>query len=65
MDKLITVQWQADGRFQPLLGQLIGSEVTWTSGLDSGSATVSDARVAEFDQHGQATFEIYLAVQPS
>lgn len=62
MDKHITLQWEADGRFQPFLGQLIGSTVTWTSGLDSGTATVSDCRVTEFAPNGQATFEIYLAV---
>lgn len=63
VDKLITVQWEADGRFQAVLGQLIGSTVNWSSGLDSGTATVSDCRVAAFDQTGKATFEIYLAVQ--
>ena len=63
MDKLVTVQWEADGRFQPFLGQLIGSKVSWSSGLDSGTATVSDCRVAAFDQQGTATFEIYLAVE--
>jgi hypothetical protein len=57
------VQLQADGGFQPFLGQLIGSTVSWTSGLESGTATVSDCRLAGFDQAGMATFEIFLAVQ--
>jgi len=64
VEKLITVQWQADSRVQAFLGQIIGSTVTWTSGLDSGTATVSDCRVIAFDQRGTASFEIYLAVQP-
>ncbi|GEM_PF-6386206 len=66
MDKLITVQWQADARLQPILGQLIGSTVTWTSGLDSGAATLTDCRVTGFDSSGgRASFELYLAVEPS
>ncbi len=63
VDKQITVQWEGDSRYQAIFAQLIGSTVNWTSGLDSGTATVSDCRVAGFDQQGQASFEIYLAVQ--
>ncbi|HEX6513909.1 MAG TPA: hypothetical protein VF157_16515 [Chloroflexota bacterium] len=65
MDKQITVQWQADSRLQPLLAQLIGTTVAWTSGLDSGSATINECRLAGFDSQGLATFEMYLAVTPS
>jgi hypothetical protein len=65
VDKLITVQWEADSRFQPFLGQIIGSTVTWSFGQDSGTATVSDCRVAGFGQGGLASFEMYLTVQPS
>ncbi len=65
MDKQITLQWEADARFQPFLGQIIGSTVTWSSGLDSGTARVDECRVAGFDNAGRASFEIYLSVQPS
>jgi hypothetical protein len=65
VDKLITVQWEADSRVQAFLGQLIGSTVTWSSEQDSGTATVNECRVAGFDQSGLASFEIYLAVQPN
>jgi hypothetical protein len=63
VDKQITLQWDADTRFQPFLGQLVGSTVNWSSGTDSGTATVSECRVAGFDARGLANFEIYLAVQ--
>jgi len=65
VDKQITVQWEADSRLQPILGQLIGSTVTWSSGLESGTAVLSDCRVTGFDPAGQASFEIFLAVQSS
>lgn len=65
MEKLITVQWEADSRFQSFLGQLIGSTVSWTDEQDSGTATVSDCRVAGFGARGQASYEIFLAVQRS
>jgi len=65
VDKHITVQWEADSRWQPLLGQLIGTTVTWTSGLDSGTAIVQDCRLAGFDQRGLASFEVFLEVKPA
>jgi len=64
VDKHITVQWEGDSRFQPFLGQIIGSSVTWTDGTETGTAAVSDCRVVGFDQRGLASFEMYLAVQP-